>query len=182
MTHPAELDEAHVTSFLTHLAVRERVSASTQNQALAALLFLYRQIIGRDLGSLGETSRARTPERLPVELRINTFASAHDNLPSLEVQVLPSSSRPISTARTSSRPIRPEGARQLAQRCGGSSTTTRATASAAWFYPGASLANTRTLLVSGPGSSCFPLAGCAETSGGEVRRDSIFMNRPCNAR
>ena len=39
MTHPAELDEAHVTAFLTHLAVHERVSASTQNQALAALLF-----------------------------------------------------------------------------------------------------------------------------------------------
>ncbi|MCC6992106.1 MAG: integron integrase [Acidobacteria bacterium] len=64
--HPAKLADADVTAFLTHLAVREHVSASTQNQALGALLFLYRQVIGRDVGSLGEVSRARTPERLPV--------------------------------------------------------------------------------------------------------------------
>ena len=67
-THPAKLADEDVTAFLTHLAVREHVSASTQNQALGALLFLYRHVIGRDVGSLGEVSRARTPERLPVVL------------------------------------------------------------------------------------------------------------------
>lgn len=66
--HPAELTDADVTSFLTHLAVREHVSASTQNQALGALLFLYRHVIGRDLDHLGDVARARTPERLPVVL------------------------------------------------------------------------------------------------------------------
>jgi integron integrase len=65
-THPAKLSDADVTTFLTHLAVREHVSASTQNQALGALLFLYRQVVGRDVGNLGDVSRARTPERLPV--------------------------------------------------------------------------------------------------------------------
>ena len=63
---PAEMVEADINRFLTHLAVTEKVSASTQNQALAALLFLYRQVIGREVGDLGEVIRARKPERLPV--------------------------------------------------------------------------------------------------------------------
>ena len=63
---PAEMAEADINRFLAHLAVTEKVSASTQNQALAALLFLYRQVIGRDVGDLGEVIRARKPERLPV--------------------------------------------------------------------------------------------------------------------
>lgn len=63
---PAEMAEADINQFLTHLALKEKVSASTQNQALAALLFLYHQVIGRDVGDLGEIIRARKPERLPV--------------------------------------------------------------------------------------------------------------------
>ena len=63
---PAEMGEAGINRFLTHLAVTEKVSASTQNQALAALLFLYRHVIGRDVGDLGEVIRVRKPERLPV--------------------------------------------------------------------------------------------------------------------
>ena len=47
--HPAEMGEVEVAAFLTHLAVEQRVSASTQNQALSALLFLYRVILKRDL-------------------------------------------------------------------------------------------------------------------------------------
>ena len=43
--HPAEMAEAEINAFLTHLAVKENVSASTQNQALSALLFLYRHVI-----------------------------------------------------------------------------------------------------------------------------------------
>lgn len=64
--HPVEMAEADVNGFLTHLAVTEQVSASTQNQVLAALLFLYRHVIGRNVGDLGEVIRARKPERLPV--------------------------------------------------------------------------------------------------------------------
>jgi site-specific recombinase XerD len=45
--HPATLSEAEVTAFLSHLAVERNVAASTQNQALAALLFLYKQVLGR---------------------------------------------------------------------------------------------------------------------------------------
>ncbi len=66
--HPAEMAESEINAFLTHLAVREKVSASTQNQALSALLFLYRHVLGRQLGDLGDVVRARRPKRLPVVL------------------------------------------------------------------------------------------------------------------
>jgi integron integrase len=64
--HPAEMGEPEINTFLTHLAVKEKVSASTQNQALSALLFLYRHVLGREVGDLGEVIRARKPKRLPV--------------------------------------------------------------------------------------------------------------------
>lgn len=64
--HPAEMAEPEINAFLTHLAVKLRVSASTQNQALSALLFLYRHVLGQQIGDLGEVIRARKPKRLPV--------------------------------------------------------------------------------------------------------------------
>lgn len=66
--HPEAMGEAEVVAFLTHLAVKETVSASTQNQALAAVVFLYRHVLQRPLGDLGGVVRARMPERLPVVL------------------------------------------------------------------------------------------------------------------
>jgi integron integrase len=66
--HPADMGEAEITVFLTHLAVRARVSASTQNQALSALLFLYRDVLRRDLEWLDGIVRAKRPARLPVVL------------------------------------------------------------------------------------------------------------------
>jgi len=66
--HPEELGETEVSEFLTHLAVNRRVSPNTQNQALNALVFLYRHVIGRPLGDILGTVRARRPQRLPVVL------------------------------------------------------------------------------------------------------------------
>jgi integron integrase len=66
MRHPAEMAEPEINAFLTHLAVKEKISASTQNQALSALLFLYRHVLGREVGDLGEVIRARKPKHLPV--------------------------------------------------------------------------------------------------------------------
>src|SRR5437867_4047754 len=66
--HPAELGEREVARFLSDLAVRGRVAASTQNQALSALLFLYREVLGRDVGELDQLVRAKRPARLPVVL------------------------------------------------------------------------------------------------------------------
>src|SRR5258708_7282083 len=56
--HPQEMGEAEVTSFLTHLAAERNVSASTQNQALGALLFLYQKVLGRELQFLEGVQRA----------------------------------------------------------------------------------------------------------------------------
>jgi len=66
--HPAEMAEPEINGFLTHLATKGKVSASTQNQALSALLFLYRHVLGRRIGDLGDVVRARRPSRLPVVL------------------------------------------------------------------------------------------------------------------
>jgi integron integrase len=66
LRHPAEMGEAEINAFLTHLAVDGKVSSSTQNQALSAILFLYRHILGREVGQIGEVIRARRPRHLPV--------------------------------------------------------------------------------------------------------------------
>ena len=68
MRHPSEMGEAEIRDFLTHLAVDGHVAASTQNQALSAIVFLYGQVLERDLGSFGHVERAKRPERLPVVL------------------------------------------------------------------------------------------------------------------
>jgi integron integrase len=66
--HPAEMGAAEVGAFLTALAVRNKVAASTQNQALSALLFLYREVLGAELPWLDDVVRAKRPLRLPVVL------------------------------------------------------------------------------------------------------------------
>lgn len=68
LRHPAEIAEPEINAFLTHLAVEEKVSASTQTQALSALLFLYRYVIGHEVGELQGLIRAKQPRRLPVVL------------------------------------------------------------------------------------------------------------------
>ena len=73
--HPREMGGAEVTAFLTDLAVRGNVAASTQNQALSALLFLYRAVLGVDLPWMDEVVRAKTPARLPVVLTQNEVAA-----------------------------------------------------------------------------------------------------------
>jgi integron integrase len=66
--HPRELGAQEVEAFLTHLAVEGGVAAATQNQALSALLFLYREVLGIDLPWLDNVTRAKRPQRLPVVL------------------------------------------------------------------------------------------------------------------
>lgn len=73
--HPAGMGREEVQAFLTDLATQRNVSAGTQNQALNALLFFYRHVIGRDLGALGEVVRARRPVRIPVVLTVEEVES-----------------------------------------------------------------------------------------------------------
>jgi integrase len=66
--HPQEMGAPELEAFLTHSAVHRNVAASTQNQALSAILFLYREVLGRPIGEFGQTAPARRPERLPTVL------------------------------------------------------------------------------------------------------------------
>ena len=66
--HPAEMGKPEIETFLTHLAVKRNVSAGSQNQALNAILFLYRQVLKIDVPWLENVTRARKPQRLPVVL------------------------------------------------------------------------------------------------------------------
>ncbi len=80
--HPKDMGEDEVTAFLSDLATRQKVSASTQNQALSALLFLYRHVIGHDLGRLPAV-RARRKRRIPVVLTRQEVAGLFDHLESM---------------------------------------------------------------------------------------------------
>jgi integron integrase len=68
--HPGEMGEAEVGAFLTDLAVRGRVAPATQNQALNALVFLYKVVLGRPLAGIEGVVRAKRPQRLPVVLTV----------------------------------------------------------------------------------------------------------------
>ena len=67
-THPKDMGAAQVEAFLTHLAVERNVSASTQNQAKSALLYLYKEVLGVELPWLDNVTQAKVPQRLPVVL------------------------------------------------------------------------------------------------------------------
>lgn len=64
--HPSDMAESEVSQFLSHLAVKQQVSASTQNQALSALLFLYRKVLKKELGWLDDVERAKRSRNLPA--------------------------------------------------------------------------------------------------------------------
>jgi integron integrase len=73
--HPSEMAEAEVAAFLSNLALARDVAASTQNQALNALTFLYRAVLRRPLGRIGGVVRAKRPERLPTVLTTDEVAA-----------------------------------------------------------------------------------------------------------
>ena len=91
--HPKEMGTDEVEAFLTHLAVDGRVAASTQNQALSALLFLYRNVLHQELGQL-DTVRAKRSKYLPTVLTKAEVRSVLQNVsgvPGLIINVLYSS-------------------------------------------------------------------------------------------
>ncbi len=80
LRHPADMGEPEINAFLTHLATDGQVSASTQTQALSALLFMYRNVVHRDVGTLDGLVRARKPRRLPVVLTRDEVKGILDEL------------------------------------------------------------------------------------------------------
>jgi integron integrase len=79
--HPRELGEEDVSKFLTSLAIEGRVAASTQNQALNALLFLYKEVLRRELRFIGGAVRVRRPPKLPVVLSRTEVKAVLEHLP-----------------------------------------------------------------------------------------------------
>jgi integron integrase len=78
--HPDEMGEPEITAFLSYLATTAHVAASTQNQALAALLFLYQRVLGRDLDWLVNLVHAKRPERLPLVLSRGEVSAVLDRM------------------------------------------------------------------------------------------------------
>ena len=78
--HPRGLAEADVNRFLTHLAVKEHVASSTQNQALSAILFLYQRVLQQPLDRIEGVVRARRPKRLPVVMTVDEVSRVMTHL------------------------------------------------------------------------------------------------------
>jgi integron integrase len=79
--HPRDLGESDIARFLSNLAIEGRVAASTQNQALNALLFLYKEVLRREIGFIGETVRVRRPAKLPAVLSRSEVKAVLEHLP-----------------------------------------------------------------------------------------------------
>jgi integron integrase len=91
MTHPRRLREQHVNTFLTDLAVEGNVAASTQNQALAALLFLYEHVLNEPLNRIEGVVRAQKPPRVPVVMsreEVSAVLSVTTGVPQLVCMLL----------------------------------------------------------------------------------------------
>jgi integron integrase len=71
LRHPGDMGAPEINQFLSHLATHANVAASTQNQALCALVFLYKHVLGRDPGDFGKIVRAKRPERMPVVMSVD---------------------------------------------------------------------------------------------------------------
>ena len=86
--HPASLGPKEIEAFLSHLAVEGRVAASTQNQALSALVFLYQEVLDQEIGFLDGLHRARRPPKLPVVLNREEASAVLGNLPPTNVRLM----------------------------------------------------------------------------------------------
>ncbi|MEO6186125.1 MAG: integron integrase [Steroidobacteraceae bacterium] len=81
LRHPRIMAGPEIERYLSHLANTQKVSASTHKQALAAILFLYREVLGVDLPWMGEIGRPRTPQHVPVVLSREEVAALLTSLP-----------------------------------------------------------------------------------------------------
>jgi len=80
LRHPKEMGEKEINEFLSRLAIEGKIGASTQNQALSALLFLYRNVLKREIDDLGDVVRARRTKRLPVVMTREEVRALMDRL------------------------------------------------------------------------------------------------------
>ena len=139
--HPAELGGAEVTRFLSHLAVAARVSASTQNQALSALLFLYRRVLHIDLPWLEGLVRAKRPARLPVVLSRDEVAAVLAHLDGVRWLVAALLSRTVTiSVRFKNSSVTATSGRRWSTRTSSIAAAAASSAlSTAWWAPARSL-------------------------------------------
>ena len=78
--HPSTMGAPAITAFLSWLATGQRVSSSTQNQALSALLFLYRHVLRIEVGAIEQVPRAKLPHRVPVVLSREEVGKIFENI------------------------------------------------------------------------------------------------------
>jgi integron integrase len=78
--HPSDLNEKKISEFLSFLAVKEKVSASTQNQAMCAIVFMYKNVIKKEIGEFKELVWAKRPKKIPVVFTIDEANSVIKNL------------------------------------------------------------------------------------------------------
>jgi integron integrase len=100
-THPEKLGKDEIRKFLNHLAVEKNVSASTQNQALQGILFLYKEIIHKDVGWIDDIERPTKPKHIPVvfsKTEAHTIINNMSGIPQLITQLLYGSGLRLSEA------------------------------------------------------------------------------------
>jgi integrase len=173
-----------VSAFLSHLAEVRRVSASTQNQALSALLFLYRHVLRQELGRLAPVVRAKRSEHLPVVLtRDEVRAVLHrlDGVMWLAVSMLYGAGLRLSECLGLRVKDLDFATGQIVVRSGKGGKD-RVTHSAASSCRRPSSGSIRPRRSHGAGSSCFPRRGCAAIHDGVHPTATICTNRSCSGR
>lgn len=159
--HPAEMGAPEISRFLTWLAVDRKVAASTQNQALSAVLFMYRAVLDIGVSWMDDLVRARRPERLPVVLTRDEVRAVLQRVTG-PTRLIGAGLRLLECCRLRVQDVN-FGARQIVVRAGkgdkdrATVRSTRATSPsvlATSSFPPRSRASTRTPLASGRGSGC----------------------------
>lgn len=119
--HPREMGEPELTAFLSHLATVRRVSASTQNQALAGLLFLYRDVLRQEVPWLKDVVRAKRTHHIPVVLtqaEVKVLLGALDGTPLLAAQLMYGTGMRLGEVMSLRIKDIDFGAREITVRCG----------------------------------------------------------------
>jgi len=80
LRHPKDMGAPEINAFLSHLASDRNVAASTQNQACCAIVFLYKNVLRKDLEDFGDVVRAKRPAKLPVVLSLDETARLLANM------------------------------------------------------------------------------------------------------
>jgi site-specific recombinase XerD len=166
--HPSSMGGTEIGRYLSYLAADRKVSASTQNQALSALLFLYRQVLRIDPGTIDHVAHAHSPTHVPVVLSIDEVRAVLAQLtetPWIVAALLYGAGHRLQECLDLRIKELDFDRHQIVVRRG-----------AAWFFPRRSDGNLQTRQRSGAGNSCFRPRGSAVTRDSDRRRAITFTS------